>query len=288
MSGKARVFVDGHVHIYPNYDLTKVLQNGINNLNFSAKKLLLLNSKEGENYSGCHIAIWLLTERFDCNFFEEVKNAPSKFGNDNFRFLSGNEKETIIVEQAGKPILCILSGRQIVTREGLEVLSLISTLFLKDREKTIDDVIQNIVASGGLAALNWAPGKWFFSRGKVVRRIIEEYFPESLFICDTSLRNTLWPLPKLMVDAQKRSFKVIAGSDPLPFYNEEKYIGSYGFCVVGDFNINYPAESIRLLLKKPEKNVSLIGNRNDFVTFVQRQFKIMTKQIMLKYSSNKN
>ena len=110
------------------------------------------------------------------------------------------------------------------TREGLEILSLSSTLNLGDRENTIDDVIKSVIDSGGIPALNWAPGKWFFSRGKIVKRIIEKYPPKDLVIGDTTLRTSLWPMPKLMAAAQERGFKVIAGSDPLPFDGEEKYI----------------------------------------------------------------
>jgi len=272
MSYSKILLIDGHVHIYPYYNVSRAIKNGINNLQLAFKKSAGLSYRERDNG---YILIWLLTERSDCNFFKQVIDAPHKFGNDNIKFLPGDENEAILVEIEGKPMLYILAGRQIVTKEGLEILSLASTYYQKDKEKSIGEVINSIVNSGGIAALNWAPGKWFFSRGKVIKRVIEEYAPENLVICDTSLRNTLWPMPKLMIAAQKRGFKIIAGSDPLPFNSEEKYIGSYGFYLTGDFDINYPAKSLQLLLKQAQVNISFFGKRNNVFTFCKRQYKIM-------------
>lgn len=283
---QAVLLIDGHVHIYPFYNLKQALQNGINNLRHAAKKLSDFNLKKNEGYAEYASLIWLLAERTDCHFIEDAAKSGQKIKNNEFKLIPDDKKEAIIVEKGGKPILYICSGRQIITKEGLEIISLASKLFLKDREKTIDDIIKNIIDSNGIPALNWAPGKWFFSRGKVVRRLLEEQSPENLLICDTSLRTTLWPVPKLMALAQKLGFKVIAGSDPLPFYGEEKYLGSYGFCLRGEFNLYRPLDSIRSLLRKPEKNISLIGKRNDIVTFCQRQYKILSEQRRSKRSQD--
>jgi hypothetical protein len=268
--------IDGHVHIYPWYDLRQTLRIGIENLKLSTTRFSTFLDNDLKNDSPEMIPIWLLTERMDCNFFKQTTASPNEFEVDGFKFLPGQEKEVIIVTHAGKTVLYILAGRQIVAKEGLEILSLISTFFLEDRDKTIDEVIKGVIDSGGIPAVNWAPGKWFFSRGKVVRRVIEEYAPQDLLIGDTTLRNTLWPMPKLMTAAQQRGFKIIAGSDPLPFDGEEKYIGSYGFCLRGDFKTHRPAETILSLLRTREKNISFIGKRNDIFSFCRRQYKIMT------------
>jgi len=277
-SKKVTLLIDGHVHVYPHYNLKSVLQNGISNLTLAARKSSAFNAKITENYSDDVFPVWFLAERSDCNFFEDAIKMKKKVENNGFRMIPSDETETLIVEKAGKPILYILAGRQIVTKEGLEILSIASNLFQKDREKTIDDVISSIVDANGVPTLNWAPGKWFFNRGKAVKRLLEEKSPENLLICDTSLRPTVWPTPRQMATAIKRGVKVIAGSDPLPFYDEEKYIGSYGFCLTGEFNHQRPAFSIRSLLRKPDKNIFLIGKRNDIITFCQRIYKILMEQ----------
>ena len=78
-----------------------------------------------------------------------------------------------------------------------------------------------------------------------------------------------------MAKAKNRGFKIIAGSDPLPFKNEEKQIGLYGFSIIGEFDDAQPAESLRRLLKNHQTQVQLIGKRNNVLTFGRRQFKIM-------------
>jgi len=278
MVEKTKFLVDGHVHIYPHYNLLEVLQVGTKNLENAAQETLGCRDKGTNDNVSEIMTMWLLTERADCNFFQEAMKSPPNVGPFGFTFIPGDEKETIVVQRAEKPVLYILAGRQIVAKEGLEILSLASTAVFKDREHPIDDVIKGVIDSGGVPALNWAPGKWFFSRGKVVRRIVEEYSPENLVLGDTTLRNALWRTPKLMAAAQERGFKVTAGSDPLPFNGEEKYIGSYGFCLDGNFNADRPADAIRSLLKEPETNISLIGKRNGFFTFCRRQYKIMAQK----------
>ncbi|MEW6001522.1 MAG: hypothetical protein AB1638_02585 [Nitrospirota bacterium] len=269
---KTLLLIDGHVHIYPHYDLSKAVQEGMNNLKAASENIIERSNPDE------YFLIWLLTERSDCNFFDTLVMYPGRFKTKDFKLIPVPEKEAVVIEQAGQPVLYILAGRQIVSREGLEILSLISTQYIKDRKRTIDDVIKAVNESGGIAGLNWAPGKWFFSRGKVVRRVLEEYSPEKLVLGDTPLRNTLWPMPKLMKDAKVRGFKVIAGSDPLPFDREEKYLGSYGFSITGEFNAARPVESVRSLLKQKGNNITLIGKRNNFITFCRRQYKIMSEK----------
>jgi len=263
MPEKETLLIDGHVHIYPQYDLNFAIKQGIANLRRAAAKCRVDDREL--------IPVWLLTERYDCSFFDTYK----KIHLNGMTISASDEAETLIVTKDNKPILYIIAGRQIVTRENLEVLSLMTTLFFKDREFTMKEVIDKILDSGGLPAINWAPGKWFFARGKVVEETLNFFSPEKLLIGDTSLRTTLWPMPKLMAQASSRGFKIIAGSDPLPFDGEENQIGRYAFSISGDFDKTKPAASIRALLKNKKTSVQLIGKRNHLLTFGRRQFKIM-------------
>jgi len=132
--------------------------------------------------------------------------------------------------------------------------------------------------SGGIATLNWAPGKWFFARGKVIATQINENSANDFFIGETTLRNTLWPEPKLIKQAKSRGFSIIAGSDPLPFKGEENRIGSFGFLIEGKFDPDNPAQSLRDLINKNRKDIQIIGKRNNVFTFAKRQSKIMMEK----------
>ena len=266
------LLIDGHIHIYPHYNLKSAINQGVSNLITAAQKDHKLIAAEK------FVPIWFLTERFDCNFYNQALHFSDELNLKEVKVIPSKEKESLIVEKDGKPILHILAGRQIVTKENLEILSLISTLYLKDREKSIDEVIDRVIDSGGIPAINWAPGKWFFSRGKVVERTIENHSPDNLVIGDTSLRTRLWRLPRLMAEAQKRGFKIIAGSDPFPLKNEESQIGHYGFALTGKFDDTRPAASLRNLLKDRQTTVTFIGKRNPLLTCIKREFMIMREK----------
>lgn len=266
MSGKT-LLVDGHVHIYPNFNLSLALAMANANL----KQLHTINNGHHEI-----IKILLLTERSDCAFFKQALESVPKING--LSICHGDEKETLILEDSNKSVLYLLAGRQIITREGLEVNALATNLSLKDRDYTVAETVERIADAGGVAVLNWAPGKWFLSRGKIVQRIIETQSPGTLLIGDTSMRPTIWPTPKLMKLARNNGYKIIAGSDPLPFAGEENNIGTYGFAMTGPVNPQKPAESLRTLVLDPKIKLTLVGKRSGSFKFIKRQIRIMTEK----------
>ncbi len=265
---QATLSVDGHVHLYPNYDLVRAIENGRKNL------IANCNGKSDEKV----VPVWLLTERSDCAMFDEISNSPADFSKDGYEFIPRKDGLTVLVQKKSEPYLYIFAGRQLVASEGLEILSLVSTLNISDRAKTIRDIKKAIVDSGGIATLNWAPGKWFFKRGEVIASLIDEYAADDVFVGETTLRNTLWPEPKLIKRAKKQGFSVIAGSDPLPFSGEEETVGTFGFKIEGDFDASQPANSFCKMMKKNRNSLALIGRRNDIFTFARRQYKIMAEK----------
>ncbi len=269
MKNQVTLLIDGHIHLYPLYKLTLAINNGIKKLQQAA---IQSNSTD---MSQKQIPVWLLVERYDCNFFDQISSESSVTLN-GFQLKAAGDGSTIIVSKNDTIVLYIFAGRQLVTKENLEILSLVSPFNLKDREYSIEEVIDNVNKNNGVPAINWAPGKWFFSRGEIVKNVLHKYSPDQLLIGDTSLRTTLWPTPKLMSRSQQKEFKIIAGSDPLPFEDEENQIGTYGFTVSAQFDESKPAVSMRNILRDRTLHFNFIGNRNNLLTFSRRQFKIMT------------
>ncbi|MBD3288366.1 hypothetical protein GF337_06140 [candidate division KSB1 bacterium] len=269
MEKQVTLLIDGHIHIYPHYKLTLAIKNGISNLYKSAKE------SDSFDNSQKQIPVWMLVERYDCNFFDQIVNETSLSIN-GYTLQAAGDGTTIIVMEKNEPVLYIFAGRQLVTKENLEILSLISPFNLNDREYSIEEVIEKVNENGGVPALNWAPGKWFFSRGEIVKTVLNKYSPDRLLIGDTSLRTEIWSMPRLMSQARDRNYKIVAGSDPLPFEDEEHQIGKYGFAVSASFDEAKPAESMRNILRDTKLPFNFIGNRNSLFTFSRRQFKIMT------------
>jgi hypothetical protein len=256
--------IDGHVHIYPFYNLQNALNSGMQNL----QKL----AKEKDK-----VFVWLLTERYDCDFFNSARQTKE------LKISTTSEKESLIVNPAnGQTPLYICAGRQIVTTDNLEICALTVNANIKDRTLNTMDTIRAVHDAGGVATLNWAPGKWFFKRKKIVQKLLAELDPAMLLIGDTSLRPIGWLTPVLMKNASRRGFKIIAGSDPLPFQGEDSLIGSYGFAVTSQFDPQRPAQSIRKMLTDPQIILTRSGHRNQPITFMKRQTRVM----MLKGQKN--
>jgi len=257
------ILFDAHVHIYPQFDLINTINKSL--LNFA-------KIKETNHLPNKTIKVWLLTEGQDYHFFSQEHAL-----NNEYSIKQTGEKESLVVinNHTNKPILYIIAGRQIVTKDKLEICALTTLFKPKDREFNTQDTIQSVLDLNGVAALNWAPGKWLFSRGKIVREVIEKNNPDSLLISETTMRPTFWPTPSLMKIAINMGFKVIAGSDPLPFTKEENLIGSYCSLLKGSFNTEKPADSMRHLLLDPSMSSKRLGKRSGTLTFAKRQFKIM-------------
>lgn len=272
------LLVDGHVHLYSNYDLLGAFKIGIENLSKNARKIvqnLELNHNKATHTS---IKVLLLTERSDCHFFDQFCDSASRFESIGLKIKQTPELEALLITCNHGDAIYIFAGRQIITAERLEILSLTSNKMIEDRKFTVKEVIEKVNESRGIPVLNWAPGKWFFKRKKVVQQTLEKSSPQQVLIGDTSLRHTLWPEPKLMIQAKDTGFKVIAGSDPLPFRGEENLIGSYGFSAIAEFDPEKPVTSIRKMLRDQNSKVSFMGKRNNILKFTKREITILVKK----------
>ena len=250
-----RVIADTHVHFYPCYDAVLALH--------SLRTHLSLLDRDA-------VCMAFLAERSDCNFFAgfEENVAPLLSANAEIRRLDG----AVHLCEPDYPELYIFPGRQIVTRERIEVLSLTVDPQIVDGLPA-EEVVGRIRQAKGIPVVSWAPGKWFFSRKKVVEHLLDINSPGSLLIGDTSLRPTCWPRPRLMAEAARRGFTVISGSDPLPFTGEEQVLGCYGTTLECDFDPDNPVESIWSIFTRPGCPASLVGSRGGGVATLQRLIK---------------
>ena len=261
------LLIDGHVHIYPQFDRSIAIRKALDNF--------VIAQRTSENRDDA-VKIWLLTERSDCHFFEELAGQPEIEG---FSVAKTAEKESLLIKDGGtgEPLLYVLAGRQLISKERLEICALATTLQVPDRELDTPTLIRRVRESGGVPALNWAPGKWFGARGRVVRSMLDDFAGRELLISDTTMRPTFWPTPRLMALAMNQGHRVLAGSDPLPFAGEERMIATYASLVSGDFDEARPAASIRALLLDPEVSITRCGQRSGPWTWLKRQTKIMRK-----------
>ena len=261
--------IDAHVHLYQIFDLNTAIERGIENL----QKLIRSDGSQ-ENL----VPIWLLAERSDASMFEHLLNMAKNNETVNHYHFSRIDAVTITVRKDDRTVLHIFAGRQLISAENLEVLSLVSNYNPPDRRFPLSTLVSQIKFHEGIPVLNWAPGKWFGERGEIVHQLIQESNPAELFIGDSTMRPSFWRTPGLVRKAQKLGFSMLAGSDPLPFSGEEEMIGVYGTMAQGEFDDTQPSKSLKTILIDQRNSLRIVGKRSNSLSFVIRQFKIMREK----------
>jgi hypothetical protein len=265
------VAADGHVHVYPAYDIKAVFRHLIQNLD---RLVRAAGCAEPETMGqGIHKLAFLAESR-EHDFFSRLQDQDKSIVGNGLEVLSGPSPVCVTVGLREVGQVCLVAGRQIVTSERLEILGLAMRAKIRDGLPA-RDVIQKVVEAGGIPVLAWSPGKWLFARGRLVRALIESDQAKVLCLGDTTLRPTLWPEPRLMRLARERGLAVIPGSDPLPFAGEERYAGTYGFIYQGAFDVAQPAASIGRMLAGPAA-ITPVGARGRPWTVARRLYQLQT------------
>ena len=234
------VVCDAHLHLYPCYDLAEAFQSLERNLS---------------SLSSAETRTAFLAERRDCRFFDRLRDGG--IGVEGWDI--ERHDDAVAVAREGRRVW-LFAGRQVVTRERLEVAAMGTDRRVPDG-MPMDETLRAIRETGAVPALNWAPGKWFFGRGRVVGELLERTAPGDLLLCDSSLRPRGWGEPVLMRVAAERGFTVVAGSDPLPLAGEERNMGRYGFECDCELDPVAPAASVLGSLRAGDVRISRTGRR---------------------------
>ena len=223
--------------------------------------------------------ILLLTEAKTHDFFSYFKERGRWSDDSPYRFLKTKEEESLILARGEKRLCWLLKGRQIVSKENLEVMAIASNQTIADGQP-IETVIRQIVEKQEIAVLAWGFGKWLFKRGKILKDLVDSHSSPYLLLGDNSGRPTFWPVPQAFKRARARKISIINGSDPLPFKGEEAKVGSYGFSLEANFREDEPAKSLREILVSLEPGIDFFGRRDSAAYFFKRQSKIYLKKYL--------
>jgi hypothetical protein len=265
------VFIDGHVHIYPDFSLDQFLSAAW--ANFS-------RVSAADRASGKTQFVLALTESEGFNVFDGLKQqavAADESGDSGntvtFSFHRTAEPESLIVHK-GDICMVLVAGRQLVSTERLELLSLFSSFSVKDRTLTLADLAETVVASGGLPVIPWGAGKWFGERGREVNRLLHSDHGFPLFLGDSGNRPSFWPEGALFAEARDLCIPILSGSDPLPLPSHVDRAGSFGtFIPHGQLSMEQPVASLRQLLSD-EKEITRFGIRIGALRFLLEQLSI--------------
>jgi hypothetical protein len=264
------ILVDAHVHIYSNYRIDKFFEAAFKNFRRVSK-----------NYgdSKKNVGILCLAEGKNESFFQDLQEfAGGKGFIDRSILLKKSIKRTkenisLRVTSGQEDNIILIAGRQTVSQENIEVLAL-GSLKIFSEGHSIGKLIADIVAMGAIPVIPWGFGKWFAKRGKILKDIFENDEISRIFVGDNGNRPNFYPKPSLINLAEKMKIKNIPGSDPLPFADEYRRPGSYGFSIKGSLNFLEPWKYLKKKLLDPDTTFEYFGELESPLRFLRNQLKM--------------
>ena len=214
------IAIDGHVHVHPSTDVDALLDAARTNLSKVAA------SQGAASWRG----VLMLAEMRGTHWFESVVAAGADSQRWSVRAVP-EDQLTLSARCAGGE-LSLVAGRQVVTREGIEVLTLATRAVLEDR-MTLDDTLEAAHAAQAVVVLPWGAGKWLGARGRLVANALKAPSRGRIFAGDNGGRPQFWPTPDVFVAATGLGRAVLPGTDPLPLPGEELRVGTFGFWLEG-------------------------------------------------------
>jgi hypothetical protein len=227
------LFVDAHVHLHPIFDLAVFVTSAARNVASAARAL---GVAEGDA-----IGVLLLSEGANEGAFARLRSAVGLAAA--WTVEPTLESESLRVREGGRLRLIVVAGRQIVTRERVEVLCLLSGGNVSDG-MPLDATIDAARAANGIPVLPWGFGKWTMRRGALVASVLRSR-PRDVFLGDNGGRLAAAPEPRLFAEGRRRGVPVLPGSDPLPFRREQARAGAFGFLADLRLDEERPAEALR-------------------------------------------
>jgi hypothetical protein len=256
------LLADTHVHLYDGYSLDDAFSSAFTNLG-------RLEAASGRTPLEPATLVLFLAERHDCQAFRRIRERAAGSTPSRHTVEDAPEENALVVRNDAGGALYLVAGRQIVTRERLEVLALTAEPGVPNGGDILD-TIDRVRVGGGVPVLAWAPGKWHGSRGRVVQSVLDAVPPGHLLVGDTSMRPRGWPTPRLMREAKERGFAIVAGTDPLPFEGQEAVIGRYGIVADAEIDPRAPVSGLRGLLAAGSGRLSLAGRRDSLASVATR------------------
>jgi hypothetical protein len=260
----ASLLIDAHVHFHACFDRDAFLDAAARNFARGAAELGLV----GRAVLGC----LMLAETAEARWFLRWQRREDGVKRGAWDFEPTPEPSALIARRRsdGERLL-VVAGRQVRSREGMEVLGLATLEEFPDR-LPFHDALARVRWSGALTVLPWGFGKWWLYRGALIERIVCRSERPGICLGDNAGRLELAGRPRLFREAEARGIPVLPGSDPLPFPEQVERAGSYGFLLEEGFDERRPAESLRRALRVLEAPPRTWGRCRDLTAFCQDQY----------------
>ena len=265
--GPRTIAIDAHAHLRRSFEVPTALDHA------AAHFRRALGARRPVGGEEALLGALLLAETPECHPFFELAGRKS-FGV--WELAVTGEGISLLARGPEGAMLLLVAGRQVATRERLEVLALGCRTDLEEGAP-VNETLEAVRRAGGLSVLPWGFGKWWGKRGRIVRRLLDEAWPGELFLGDNGNRPRAAPRPALFGEAEARGLSVLPGSDPLPLASHVRRLGSYGLVLPTKLDFATPAERLKSLLRRSSLPGSWTGRREGPIRFVSDQLRIRAR-----------
>ena len=253
--------IDSHVHIHKCFDIEEYLNFTFKNFSNSACKI---------DNSVSWVGVLLLTEIKGINFFNSLLNSFNKKNPNDYNKIRTEEEGSFIIQNRSRHKVIVVSGRQLITKGGIELLALCTTkdfTELEDLEKTI----HNINKADAIPVIPWGFGKWVGEKKKIINKLIHVNKDINFFLGDNSGRPSFWFEPYIFKLGKSRNRLILPGTDALPISSEVSKTGSYGFYLKTELNLSKPSEGLKKVLSDLNESPLTFGKLENPVKFLRNQ-----------------
>ncbi len=263
------IIADAHVHLYDCFDMERLLDLAFSNFQKEADKPM-----KGTSFSAFLCLAETKTENWFYRFSHPAERGSSQpKGIGKWTFRPTKEDCSLYACLDEKRGLYIIAGRQIRTKEDLEVLAL-GTIQSFEEGIPLKEMISLISRLGAIPVIPWGVGKWIGRRGKIVKELLNEKNLPPFFLGDNRNRPLFWPRPNLFKLAEHKRMPILPGADPLPFSSEIGQIGKFGFKLPGSIDSEYPFRDLKKLLLDPNTSPQAYGSLENPVRFFWNQLRM--------------
>ncbi len=270
MSGPTAILVDAHVHLHDCYVPSRFLDHAAANFERAA------TDRNWEPSPGA----LLFSESAGTDWFgrlAQVAAGRTELPLGSWRLEETGDQAAIRARSQGRELL-LIAGRQVVAREGLEVLLLGTRAFVAD-QLPIEEVLGQGEHAGALRVIPWGVGKWLFGRGRLLDAVLQSAPKDGgFFLGDSSGRPFFWRAPRHFAAAARRGIRVLPGTDPLPFPAEVRRPGSYGFRLEVPDDLARPTEAILAALRRPDARLAPYGRLERLGAFFNNQIAMQRRR----------
>ena len=272
----AEVLLDAHVHYHSGFSRPVFFGAAVANLRAGAEQLGL----ESRPRRGL-----MLTESHGADAFGAFAEAastslPDGAPPDGWWFRRSREENSLWAVRSAAPDepMLVIAGRQLVTREGLEVLALGCRAPMADG-MALGEARDAVIEAGGIAVVPWGFGKWWSERGRSVAALIDaDEAPGPWFLGDNAGRPRIFRQPPLFTKGAANDILTLPGSDPLPLPGQADKVGRCGFLMSGAFDPDYPARSVLDWLRGRTEQPTTFGRYESLGNFARDQIAMQRRK----------